>query len=80
MRSVSLFLSLLVISMVSTAPTLEAKPVPFKGSWSGVTMSADPVNFPVVAIVSDGTGQLPPRPLFHDLAAHHQRLHRRDDW
>jgi len=43
--------------MILTAP-IGASSVPFKGSWSGVTMSADPTNFPVVAIVSDGTGEL----------------------
>jgi len=43
--------------MILTAP-VGAENVPFKGSWSGVTVSADPTNFPVVAVVSDGTGQL----------------------
>ena len=43
--------------MILTAP-VGAEDVPFKGSWSGVTVSADPTNFPVVAVVSDGTGQL----------------------
>lgn len=32
--------------------------VPFKGLWTGVTVSADPTNFPVVAVVSEGSGQL----------------------
>jgi hypothetical protein len=50
-------LSLLVLSMLFTVP-VGANSVPFKGSWNGITMSADPSNFPVVAIVSDGTGQL----------------------
>lgn len=35
-----------------------AKSVPFKGSWSGITTSADDTNFPVVAIVSEGGGEL----------------------
>lgn len=58
MRATRLILSLLVLAMVTTAPTLEANSVPFKGSWSGVTVSADLTNFPVVAVVSDGTGRL----------------------
>jgi hypothetical protein len=52
-----LVLSLVVLSMMLTAP-IGARSVPFKGSWSGLTVSADPTNFPVVAVVSDGTGQL----------------------
>lgn len=55
MRAARLVFSLIVFSMVSTAPIIGARRVPFKGSWSGVTMSADPINFPVVAVVSDGT-------------------------
>jgi hypothetical protein len=52
-------LSLVAISMMLTAPIgARSSSVPFKGSWSGVTVSADPTNFPVVAVVSDGTGQL----------------------
>ena len=31
--------------------------VPFKATWSGVTISADPTNFPVVAVVSAGEGR-----------------------
>jgi len=58
MRATRLILSLLVLAMVTTAPVLEANTVPFKGTWSGVTVSADPANFPVVAVVSDGTGRL----------------------
>jgi hypothetical protein len=51
-------LSLLVFSAMLTAPIVGANSVPFKGSWTGVTVSADLANFPVVAVVSDGTGQL----------------------
>jgi hypothetical protein len=58
MRIPRLVLSLLVLSMMLTAPISGADSVPFKGSWSGVTVSADPTNFPVVAIVAEGTGQL----------------------
>ena len=55
--STRFLLPLLVLPIILTAP-IGARSVPFKGSWSGVTISADPTNFPVVSIVSDGTGQL----------------------
>lgn len=58
MRAARLVCSLLVMSMVSTVPMIAGKGVPFKGSWTGVTVSADPANFPVVGVVSEGTGQL----------------------
>lgn len=32
--------------------------VPLEGEWSGITISADLTNFPVVSIVSGGGGQL----------------------
>ena len=48
---------LLVIAIAVTAP-IGAKSVPFKGSWSGVTVSADLSALPIVAIVAEGTGQL----------------------
>jgi hypothetical protein len=57
MRATRFVFSLLMLTTVLTVP-IGAKSVPFKGSWSGVTVSADPTNFPVVAVVSDGTGQL----------------------
>jgi len=57
MRVTRLVLSLLVLSIVLTAPISGANSVPFKGSWTGVTVSAD-LTFPVVAVVSEGTGQL----------------------
>ena len=57
MRATRLVFFLLVIAMVLTAP-IGANSVPFKGSWSGVTVSADLSGFPVVAIVAEGTGQL----------------------
>src|SRR5688500_9656402 len=53
-----LLLSLLTLSALITAPVSGANSVPFKGSWSGVTVSADPTNFPVVAVVAEGSGQL----------------------
>ena len=58
MRATRFALALLVFSTMVTAPIAGANSVPFKGSWTGVTVSADPTNFPVVAVVSDGTGQL----------------------
>lgn len=58
MRPLPLTLSLLIFSMLMTVPTSGARSVPFKGAWNGVTVSADLTNFPVVAVVSDGTGQL----------------------
>ena len=53
-----LVLSLVVLSMMLIAPMSGANSVPFKGSWSGVTVSADPTNAPIIAIVAEGTGQL----------------------
>lgn len=50
-------LCLLAIAVVSSAD-VNAEPVPFKGAWTGVTVSADPSNAPVISIVSDGSGQL----------------------
>ena len=58
MRATRVWLSLMVLSLVMAAPINGAKSVPLKGSWSGLTMSADPANFPVVAIVAEGSGQL----------------------
>jgi len=58
MRAPRLILSLFVLSIVFTVPLSGAKSVPFKGRWSGVTVAADLTNFPVVAVVSNGTGQL----------------------
>ena len=59
MRSRRTFVvSTVVASLLLSAPLIGAKSDPFKGSWSGVTVSADPTNLPVVAIVAEGTGQL----------------------
>ena len=58
MRVFRFVLSLLVFSMIAAAPIGAANERPFKGSWSGVTVSADPTNFPVVSIVAKGSGQL----------------------
>lgn len=48
---------LLAIALVSSAD-VTAQAVPFEGSWTGITVSADETNLPVVSIVSDGDGQL----------------------
>ena len=58
MRVTRLLFSLIVLSSITTAPMLGAGRVPFKGSWSGVTLSADLSTFPLVSIVAGGTGQL----------------------
>ena len=59
MRASRLIFSLLVISMVSTTAMGGAVSVPFKGSWSGETISADFANFPpIVGVVAAGSGQL----------------------
>ncbi len=50
-------LFLLAIAVVSSAD-VNANPVPFKGAWTGVTVSADETNLPIVSIVSEGDGQL----------------------
>ena len=57
MRVTRLVCSLAVVAVVFTASIDGAALVPFKGSWTGVTVSADLANFPVVAVVSDGEGQ-----------------------
>lgn len=48
---------LLVIAVASSAD-IAAKAVPFKGSWTGITVSADETNLPIVSIVSEGGGRL----------------------
>jgi len=48
-------LCLLAIVAVTSAD-VSARPVPFKGSWTGVTVSADESNLPIVSIVSEGDG------------------------
>ena len=50
---------LLAVCPVSIASLPADTQVPFKGTWTGVTVSADLTNFPVVAVVSEGGGQLP---------------------
>ena len=58
MRVFRVVLSLTVIALAAAAPISAASSRPLKGSWSGVTVSADPTNFPVVSIVAKGSGQL----------------------
>jgi hypothetical protein len=52
------FMFLLLVGSLSAIAPAGAQEVPFKGSWSGVTVSADPTNFPVVAVVAEGEGEL----------------------
>lgn len=59
MRASRLILSLIVISMVSATTIRGASSVPFKGAWSGKTVSADFTDFPpIVGVVAEGSGQL----------------------
>jgi hypothetical protein len=50
---------LLAVAAFSTAD-VQAKPrmVPFWGIWTGVTVAADLTNFPVVGVVSEGSGYI----------------------
>ena len=50
-------LYLLAFAVVSSAH-VNAKAAPLKGSWTGVTVSADETNLPIVSIVSEGDGRL----------------------
>ena len=51
-------LPLCVLAIVAvTGADVNARPVPFKGSWTGITVSADPTGFPVIAIVSEGSAK-----------------------
>ncbi len=49
----------LLAACAMSIPAVQARDaVPFKGNWTGVTDSADLSNFPVVAVVSSGSGQV----------------------
>lgn len=48
---------LLVVAGFSTAHLNADTQVPFKGTWSGLTLSADASTFPVVQIMAGGEGQ-----------------------
>jgi hypothetical protein len=52
--STALFALALLTAITASAQQM----VPLKGHWSGVTVSADPTNFPVVSIVAAGGGHL----------------------
>ena len=56
MRTRLLFCLVLLVS-ASGFRASAADFVPFKATWTGVTVSADPTDFPVVAVVSAGAGQ-----------------------
>ena len=58
MRAFRLAFVFVLLSMVAAAPMSAATARPFKGSWSGETISADPSGFPVVSIVAEGGGHL----------------------
>jgi hypothetical protein len=51
------FACVLAASLTSAADATAQQMVPFKGTWTGVTVSADPTNFPVVAVVAEGEGE-----------------------
>ena len=57
MRAIRFVTAVFVMAM-ATAPISGAKSVPFKGSWSGVTVSATFETFPVVNIVAEGSGEV----------------------
>lgn len=57
MRVSRFVLSLFTLSMIA-APMSASNAVPFKGTWTGVTVSADPTDFPVVSIVATGEARL----------------------
>ena len=48
----------LALCVVPVHDVVADSTVPFKGIWTGVTVSADLSNLPVVAVVSEGGGQL----------------------
>ena len=52
-----LLLCIVLLVSASGFHTSAAEFVPFKATWTGVTISADPTNFPVVAVVSAGQGE-----------------------
>ena len=49
---------LIACTSLADAPLRAADDVPFKGTWSGLTLSADESGFPVVEIVAGGEGEL----------------------
>src|SRR5688572_26744942 len=51
-----LLLCIVLLVSASGFRTSAADFVPFKATWTGVTVSADPTGFPVVAVVSEGEG------------------------
>lgn len=57
MRAYRLILVVSVIVTASATAIGGAGSVPFKGSWSGETVSAE-INFPIVTIVAEGSGEL----------------------
>jgi hypothetical protein len=43
--------------LLSPVDAVAQQMVKFKGTWTGLTVSADPTNFPVVAVVAEGEGE-----------------------
>lgn len=52
-----LILGMIAVAAISPAGLQAQDMVPFKGHWSGVTVSADLSTFPVVAVLSEGEGR-----------------------
>jgi hypothetical protein len=50
--------TVLALALFAAATSFAQQTVPLNGHWSGLTLSADPTNFPVVSIVAGGGGQL----------------------
>src|SRR5687768_8729285 len=49
-------LGVLAVCTVASTTIRAAELVPFKGTWTGLTLSADPTGFPIISIVSAGGG------------------------
>lgn len=49
-------IGVLAVCAVASTNIRAAELVPFKGTWTGLTLSADPTNFPIISIVSAGGG------------------------
>jgi hypothetical protein len=56
METTRLILCLLALSPIAASLVNAQHMVPFKGHWTGITVSADLTNFPVAAVVSEGSG------------------------
>lgn len=52
-----LILGTIAVAAIAPAGLQAQQMVPFKGHWTGVTVSADLTTFPVVAVLSEGEGR-----------------------